>query len=235
MCILLKPIVKSSERSTNDLQRKNLTSSVDCLFVCNVPASLKLFTLSLSPSSSNAFPAVHHHSIRPATCQHQQLCSSDLLLVSELWVVTAESVQLRRNIHSIFLEVVPRELCMSSSQAMTSISLGHSWRQKKQSITPHVCGMMMLTRQFISELLNGWAQLTLPLRWSWSDITLWLLASLDIQTSLENRGSDPHVESQGLLSARLGCSQSAFSDCPAVPQAHRDWPLPGRRALGKSS
>lgn len=136
MCVLLRPIVRSSERSTNDLQRKNLMSSVDCLFVCNVPASLKFFTLFLSPSSSNAFPAVCHHSIRPATCQHQQLCSSDLLLVSEPWAVTAESVQLRQIVHSVFLEVVPREHCVSSCQAMTNISLGHSWRQRKQNVTP---------------------------------------------------------------------------------------------------
>lgn len=39
LCVLLKPIVRSSERSTNDLQWKNLTSSVDCLFVCSVSES----------------------------------------------------------------------------------------------------------------------------------------------------------------------------------------------------
>lgn len=80
----LKPIVVwSRKRSINDLQRKNSASSVDRLFICDLPASLKFFAPSLFPSASHAFPAVYHHSTRPATCQHQQLCSH-LLLVFEL-------------------------------------------------------------------------------------------------------------------------------------------------------
>lgn len=45
---------------------------------------LKFFTRSLFPSASCVFPAVYHHSVRPATRQHQQLCSPHLLLVLEL-------------------------------------------------------------------------------------------------------------------------------------------------------
>lgn len=41
---------------------------------------------------------------------------------------------------------------------------------------------------------------------------------LDLQTSLENGGSDPRVESLGLLSARLCFSQMAFTDSPSAPQ-----------------
>lgn len=193
VCLLkatgLKPIlVWSSERSTDDFERKNSESSVDCLFICNVPARLKFFTPSLFPSVSHAFSAVYHHSTRPATSQHQQLCSSHLLLVFELLVLTTETVDWYCSdaVYRFFLEAVSQELRMSSSQAMTNVSLGNRWRQRTESANLHplpmFCNMITVTEQFISEVVirhNYW----LPQRQSWDMLMLWSSTSLDLQTS----------------------------------------------------
>lgn len=53
---------------------------------------------------------------------------------------------------------------MSSSEAMTSMSLGHRWRQRKASVTPPhplpmLCSMITITEQFISKVLIRWTQL----------------------------------------------------------------------------
>lgn len=81
---LVSIVVRSSDRIYKLFVKEEFSMSVDCPFICDVPVSLKFFSRSLFPSASCAFPAVYHHSIRPATCQHQQLCSSHLLLVLEL-------------------------------------------------------------------------------------------------------------------------------------------------------
>jgi len=65
--------------------------------------------------------------------------------------------------YSFSLDAVSQELHMSSSQAMTSMSLGHRWRQRKESATPHplpmLCSTITITEQFISEAVVSWTRL----------------------------------------------------------------------------
>lgn len=88
----------------------------------------------------------------------------------------------------------------------------------------------MITRQFISKVLIDWTQLLVTPEVELERYAV-VINLLDLQTSMENGGLDPRVESLGLLSARLCFSQMAFTASPAAPQPLRDLPCPGRRAL----
>lgn len=128
--------------------------------------SLKFFSQSLFPSASYVFPAVYYLSIRPATCQHQQLCSSHLLLVLELSEFNhcyCWSVLFGHSTCNSSLEAASQELPLCILQPSHDKHItGWQMEARKRVLPPPLpvlCRMTAVTKWFISEVLTNWTQL----------------------------------------------------------------------------
>lgn len=214
-----------------------------------IALSLVIFQQAWNSSLHPSSPVHHMHFqlfiIIPQGQQHVNINSCVLIcyLYLSSWSFNHQncrSALFRQGMYSFSLETVSQELHMSSSQAMSSLSLGHRWRQRKESVTPYplpmLCSIITITKQFISEILISWTQLVatpetelghtyaVVFNLSWF-ADLYLHFPMEVQTQVWKTA----VNAVTFFPTSLHRLSSMFHrpSGPCFPPAGELWPSPG--------